>query len=59
MAGKILGPEIGLGLGDDEGLRFAADAPQQHFANEIARDLVRRPVEESRCKNSALARGVG
>ena len=49
-------PQIGFRLGYDEDLLLAADAAQEGLAEEVARDLVRRPVKESRLKNCARAR---
>jgi hypothetical protein len=54
MAGKVVRPQIGFRLGYHQGL-LGADAAQKGLAEQIARDMVRGPVKESRLKNCAQA----
>ena len=57
MAGEVVRPEIGFRLGYDEvPVACAPMRAQERLAEEVARDLVRRPVKESRLKNCARAR---
>jgi hypothetical protein len=51
MIGKIVRTEIGLGFSDVERNAPACEAAHKRPADEIARNYIRRPVEESGAKN--------
>ena len=54
VTSKILRPKIGLGLGDQECVAFTfAVGAHQVFAKQIARDSVRRTIEEGGIKDGA------
>jgi hypothetical protein len=47
VRGRVIGAEVRLSLDDPAGERLAAVPPDDEFAQQLARNLIRRPDKKS------------